>query len=462
MTINTSPVNREISFDAIELLLHRYNITNLPTTNAILTSVARFEVLSVLDELVHPDTIRFIHRILSAMFDKSSQAREGDRWDGCWLSIPWTYIRKAYHRKTELDIRQLVDLGVLEDNGYISHPIEGRCRGFRVVADTLVDVFNQPITADTPKTFLYHNSQKNNLFVSDISHKASNSIPKGMMNLRAVIDYFDDKSTSIVTGDETNDLNEITYVCNCYLSRINYDDRQGVLIYKQRYHTTDIGGRVYADSGDQHISKKLKKCWFNIPNVYNYDIKGAHVNLFNQLHHTNFANRWIDEKGFRKSVAELVGIPEQIMKRSVLCITYGGTVTANPRSEIYRQFKEHFKDQELANAALARFREVTKQYRAALKNWHQEIEKNTKKYQTNTVGLTTHKTNYKTLASHYLQGEEQAAIQWISSKWNQTRNQYQVISNQFDGLVTVEKIPDCLLEQFRDKFNLTLELKDIG
>ena len=76
----------------IKTLLYLFNISGMPTPDSSITSEARANALDILDGLVHPDTKRFIYRDLSAMFDRSAQEREGDRWDGNYLAIPWSFI----------------------------------------------------------------------------------------------------------------------------------------------------------------------------------------------------------------------------------------------------------------------------------------------------------------------------------------------------------------------------------
>ena len=444
----------------IQRLLRLFNIINLPVVNDRLTSVARADALSNLDGLVHPDTKKLIFRLLRAMYSLFAQEREGERWDGEYLSIPWSYIRKAYHRDVETEIPVLIELGILESTGYSSHPANGRCRGFKVIWNKLTDVFSQPITTSTPKTFLALSGGKGQA-VSDIARDADKSISTGWMSLTGVLHYFE-KKISDDNGSLDSLMTEVSYVFNCYLNQKSYDKESGILTYKQTYHTTEIGGRVYGSSGDQYVSRELKKAWFHISDCFNYDIKGAHVALINQLYPTSFATKWITNNGFREDLARAIGVPLSLLKRSILALTYGGLPTAHHKCEIYQLFLVQYGDKSLAIQGLARFKDVTAEYRDALSAWFKDIRGNLSKYQTNAIGLTTSTKDAQSLASHYLQGLEQEAIRWISSQFNQTRYRYQVISNQFDGLVTVGMIPASVLSDFQAKFNLTIEIKDIG
>jgi hypothetical protein len=75
--------------------------------------------------------------------------------------------------------------------------------------------------------------------------------------------------------------------------------------------------------------------------------------------------------------------------------------------------------------------------------------------------MVTDETKPETLASHYLQGKEQQAIRWISNCQNQRIGGYKVISNQYDGILTLENIPSQVLKDFQTKFKLTLEPKPL-
>ena len=460
MSSITATAKRGSSPLIIQSLLNLFNINNAPIPNSILTSLDIALALENLKGLVHPDTIRFIYRILSAMTSTASQEREGKRWNGEYLAIPQTFIRQAYHRDSWSEIPILIELRILQDNGYSNHPTQGRCKGYRVVWDNLVDVFRQPLTKDTPKTFIALTDSKRPLIISEIARDTEKTIPTGCVNLLAVIGYFNIKIDN--NEDISNLLNEANNVFNCYLNQTNWNNKTGILTYKQHYHTTEIGGRVYGKSGDQFVNRELKTHWFNMLDTFNYDIKGAHIALVNQLYPTFFGTNWVNNlDDFRNKLAAKVGIPLKLMKQSVLALTYGALLTAHHKCEIYQLFLAHFGDESLAKAGLDRFRANTSEYAEALKCWFKDIRKNPEKYQTNAIGLKTTITDPKSLASHYLQGLEQEAIRWISSQFNQNRYRYKVISNQFDGLVTVGKIPDSILTNFQDKFKLTIEIKDI-
>jgi hypothetical protein len=447
-------------------LLTRLNFQNQPKPQAIITSVERAEALKLLIGLVHPDTIRFIYRILMSQFSLAAQKREESKGflkDG-YLFISHSYIRKAYHRDVETELLCLIDLGVLE----ATKSKKGKCRGWRVTCPELIWAFITPIKISTPKLFLDLSNTVKVRLPSDIAREANKAIPVGLMNLTEVTRYFDRK-----IGLESSDLDclmtDLDYVMGCWHDREDWDEATGILTYRQHFHTAVIGGRVYAKSGDALVNRELKKHWFNIPKAENYDIKAAHVASFNQLYPTDFGDNWVKDDGFRGSIAKQVGVSVATVKIAVLSLTYGGklrtTSYKNKNWEdvlctIFQAFVNEV-GHDGALLAMEKFKILTSEYQAALKLWHGEIKSNPKKWQRNVIGMVTSETKPETLASHYLQGKEQQAIRWISNCQNQRIGGYKVISNQYDGVVTLGNIPSQVLKDFQTKFKLTLEPKPL-
>jgi hypothetical protein len=454
-------------------LLARLNIQNQPIPDSIVLSVGRAKALD--DRLAgfHPDTKRFLHRILMAQFSLAAEEKETKNgyWDKClyYLYVSSEYTKKTYHRIVSKELLQLEKLGVLKITGYkfTKGQSSGHCRGFRVVDLDLLGAFDTPITRETPKIF-YNLSPQKLKSISDIARDAEKSIPTGVMNLEGVIGYIDRKSTQ-ARVDWDYLMTELSYVLGCWHDRTNWDEGTGVLTYRQSYHTSDIGGRVYAKSGDALVSRALKKIWFDLPDVHNYDIKAAHVASFSQLYPTEFGQNWVKDEGFRGSIAQEIGVSVGVLKIAVLSLTYGGELRTGAYrkkgDDVFCTIFQAFVDDvgyDRALLAMEKFKGLTSEYITALNQWHSEIKKQPKKWQRNALGMVTTETNPKTLASHYLQGKEQEAIRWISSLHNQSRNGYRVISNQYDGVAAVGMIPDVIIERFTEKFKLIIQPKPIG
>jgi hypothetical protein len=83
---------------------------------------------------------------------------------------------------------------------------------------------------------------------------------------------------------------ELNIVLSVWVNKTSYDPKTNLIGYKQSYYTTATGGRTYSQSQDQLISRGLKAAWFDFPNVYNYDIVGCHLSIFNQINPTLFVD----------------------------------------------------------------------------------------------------------------------------------------------------------------------------
>jgi hypothetical protein len=439
-------------------LLQQLNIEGLPTAKeSILTTATRKEALTLLYGVVHPITLKLLYKIINIQFSEASRIRAGEYWDGEYYYFSQTYLDKKYNSKTRKIISEeltiLAELGVIE---YTKH-YPGKCRGYKIIYPQWLTAFTQSITITSPKVWVTL-SEERGIKPSEIAKITAKNVPIGMMNLPEVCNYF------ITKADANNNLDclltELCYALNNFVNRSNYNDTTGILTYPQTgYHTTAIGGRTHSNTGDQHISKELKAKWFNFKNVYNYDIRACHISLFNKIFYTNFANNWINHPNFKQELADKIGVSISILKQSILAITYGSLAKANGNSAIFNFFLNHFDSDELAKEKLELFNVEIIEYRTAISNWLAEIKANPKRYQQNCLKLKTDETEPKTLAAHWLHGLEQEAISSVSSLTNQKKYDYQVISNQFDGIVVIKEIPQPVLTNFTAKFNLILEVK---
>jgi hypothetical protein len=159
------------------------------------------------------------------------------------------------------------------------------------------------------------------------------------------------------------------------------------------------------------------------------------------------------------SIADEIGITKDILKQSVLAILYGAPLTANIKCKVFELFLNYFEKFDIAKEKLELFKDMVLELKSAVNNWHKLIKSNPKPYQKNKLGFKITDTCPKTLASHHLIGVEQEAVNWAASLANQEKYGYRVISDQFDGIVTIGAIPDHILTRFSDKFKLSLVIK---
>jgi hypothetical protein len=444
----------------IQQLLSTYNFLNLPTSDKdILTTVERKEALELLKGLVHPSTIQVLYRIVTTQTSKASQSRHKEYWDGEFLFIARDYFDKKYGSVIRKIISEelicLEQLGVLE---IFKHKKGTNCRGYKVIWDKLLPAFLSPVTINTPKIFMAVGINRKEMKPTDIAKLTEKNI-LGVLNLGTVCNYFS-QSLPVVNSYKMDWLLvELNIVLSVWINKTSYDPKTNLVGYKQSFYTSLIGGRTYSQSRDQLISRELKAAWFDIPNVYNYDIVGCHLSIFNAINPTLFVDSWLNNCQFKQQLADEIGITKDILKQSVLAILYGAPLTANIKCKVFELFLNYFLIFDTAREKLELFKDRIKELKSAVNEWHKSIKDNPKLYQKNKLGLKITDTCPKTLASHFLIGIEQEAINWVSSLANQKKYGYRVISDQFDGIATIGEIPDDLLSLFSDKFNLSLAVK---
>jgi hypothetical protein len=450
----------------LQAILDKSNINQLPPNkSSFLTTRTRSEAMEKYVGLVANETFKIIYKLIGTRSSKWFQDRAGEYWDGNYYYLSKQYFEDKYNSNKRkiisAELKCLFELGLIDRTQYypgkcraINSP--GKCRGYQITDTDLIEAFEQPVTKEVEKIWVDLPCDKKKFIQSDIAKLADKNIPTGMMNLKAVCEYFDREFETASGYKLEHLLLELGYVLQLWIGKISYDKETSYLTYKQSYHTTLIGGRTYASSGDQFITKELKTAWFDLKDVFNYDFVACHVNLFNQINPTIFADNWVNNPEFKQSLADKISIPVGLLKQSVLAITYGGKPTANKICKIFQLFLEHFNDYKLAEYHLELFKIETLEYQTAIDKWQAEIRANPKAYQKNALGMRTDATDSKTLASHWLVGREQKAINLISSLANQRRGEYQVISDQFDGIVTIGKIPADLIQVLLDKFKLSL------
>jgi hypothetical protein len=444
----------------LQTVLKLFKVDYLPTaTNSILTSKIQSESMSLFDGLVSKETLKVLWKIIRTQTISYLQGESNEYWHDGYLHLAEKYFDKVFDsKKRKIISHELVclsELGVID----ISKPDinQAKARGFQFIyADTIEAFSKVEIEIESGGNVWVELIKDKPRKRSDISQLADKTIPFGQMNLKSVCEFFI-YQIPLADRDGLDQLMaEFAIVINCWLNKTKYDNSTGLLTYPQSFYSPRIGGRVYSESGDQLVRGILKAAWFGIPNVYNYDLVGAHTSIFNRLKPTEFGNNWLKDDGFRQSLADKIGISKELLKRTVIAATYGSELEPNHISKLFKAYKKEFGSIELAKMKLELVKIELSEYLNAVSDWLQEIKLNPKLYQTNAIGLTTQVTKESTLAAHYLQGLEQQAIQWVSSAWNQRRGKFKAISQQHDGLVTIGKIPSNITQALEDKFGLRL------
>ena len=444
-------------------VLKLFKVDYLPTaTNSILVSKIQSNAMSLFEGLVSPETLKVLWKIIRTQTISYLQGESNEYWHDGYLHLAEKYFEKVFDSKKRKVISQELvcssELGVID----ISKPDlnKARARGFRFIyADTLEAFSKVEIEIESEGNVWVELVKDKPRKRSEISRLADKTVSFGQMNLKSVCEFFIYQIPLADRDGLEQLMAEFSIVINCWLNKTKYDNLTGILTYRQSFYSTEIGGRIYSESGDQLVRGILKAAWFDIPNVYNYDLVGAHTSIFNRLKPTEFGDNWLKDDGFRQSLADKIGISKRLLKRTVIAVTYGSELKPNHVSKLFKAYLKEFGSIELAKMRLEQVKIEPSEYLNAVSGWLQEIKLNPKIYQTNAIRLTTQVTKESTLAAHYLQGLEQQAIRWVSSAWNQRRGKFKAISQQHDGLVVSGDIPSHITLELEKKFGLRLVKK---
>lgn len=445
----------------LSTVLKLFKIDSLPTaTNSILTSKIQSDAMSLFDGLVSKETLKVLWKIIRIQTISYLQGESNEYFQDGYLHLAQKYFDTVFDSKKRKVISQellcLADLGVIEIKE--ADVNEGKARGFRFIYPPSLEAFESEIDIETDENVWVELVKDKPRTKSDIARLGDKTIPTGQMNFKSVCEFFIHEIPLANRADLDQLMAEFSIVINCWLNRTKNDNSTGLLTYRQSFYSTEIGGRIYSESGDQLVRGILKAPWFDIPSVHNYDLVGAHTSIFNRLKPTEFGNNWLKDDGFRQSLADKIGISKGLLKRTVIAITYGNELEPNHKSKLFQAYFKEF-GSELAKMKLELVKIELSEYLNAVSDWLQEIKLNPKLYQTNQIKLTTQVTKRSSLAAHYLQGLEQQAIQWVSSAWNQRRGKFKAISQQHDGLVVSGDIPSHITLELEKRFGLRLVKK---
>lgn len=376
-----------------------------------------------------------------------------------WIPIPFSFIKKEFRganwQKLEAD-----GLIQVEKHSIWSH----RCREYKICAPfinqltqlTPVEEYLQRkkvnlITGKPTKTHIKSKfTDENRNSHPKLIINAMKSIEYCYINLRAV-DWYLLRSQISRKKSYINDLWARNHIIEQGLKKT---DIEGIYTYKPAYYVQSTGRIGEVRGGLQSCSRGMKEAaFYNIPNVHNYDLKASQaVMLAVELERARIPHPWLDkyllEPEFREALPGNVGISRDTWKQCFYALLMGATTRP------YR-----FQDNQLiANSVFSylgqnkqlidKFKIVTQPLRTYLKQWYQWIEdiyirenKSKKGFISNQTGMTIKikDNDIKQVAAFLLQGREAAFIfelQLVSHDFN-----FKVMSNQYDGLVTLGTIP---------------------
>ena len=310
------------------------------------------------------------------------------------------------------------------------------------------------------------------------------AIKRCIVNERDIINYLDEKEAEVFFSEDETEERRLRNDRNCYLSISGNNIKMlanGLMEYYPSY-SLQMSGRISEQGGGlQSCSRKMKEIAFSgIEGVRNYDLKSSQVwGLIQWFERAGINTDWLTEylNKDKQVYADAVGISKDRWKECFMALIFAAQLKTkvkqkdveDPETAILKALHEEAKGD--AN--------LTLKYYTTFYNVVAPLKKNIDKWQTwlleewiptvnsypqgiehvsNKTGHSFCLGKYKNaqgnwvkvnelkrrISAFFLQGSEAAFIHeltWISDYYN-----YEVISNQADGVVTIGKIPEEAIE----------------
>ncbi len=262
----------------------------------------------------------------------------------------------------------------------------------------------------------------------------------------------------------------------------------GFFVYKPAY-ASQMSGRISEENGGlQSCSREMKEAAFSeVERLRNYDLKSSQPSgLIQQFELAKLDTTWlvnyINDPDAKRKYAAAVGISVDCWKDCLCATMMGAFVTVGNKTGSVAEYlaAEAGGDDEKTLVLLDKYCEVIKPLKAQLDKWHSWLLKEYlrihgisywvkgKQYIKNPTGKTLCITDLKgnqedkkrRLAAFVLQGFEAGFIHHLTLLSREY--DYEVLSNQHDGLITLGEIPQAAVEKAKEISGLryaTLEEK---
>lgn len=290
---------------------------------------------------------------------------------------------------------------------------------------------------------------------------------------------------------------------NCFKAILDQEPVQlteDLWSYAPAYRVQMSGRISHIQGGLQSSSRRMKSAaYLGVDQLRNYDLKSSQVNgLIQQFQLAGLNTEWLesyrDNPNAKKDYAAQVGISVDCWKNCLCAVLFGAWVS-KPTAKVKNKLKdlggteENKKGKEL-NSVLAylfeeaqgdmdktieylmKFTDAIAPLKVELEKWHDWLikvwalkmgyaAKNGKRYVKNPTGKTLCITDLQkesewklkaTLAAFVLQGQEAAFIHELTLL--SLQYDYQVISNEHDGVVTLGEIPEEAVQKAAEKSGL--------
>jgi len=269
------------------------------------------------------------------------------------------------------------------------------------------------------------------------------------------------------------------------------DEKNDIYSYKPIYRITASGRVSEIGGGFQSCSREMKQASIEgIEDIHNYDLKASQVNgLRHQFKLLDLDTSWLDEyinnPSAKEQLAERAMLSKEAWKKCLLIVIMGGQTNKSipvkegskrmKDSDVYKEIKDDIKRTQVTEdseegASLVResflkaidgLIKPLRKWRRTLKNDYWKIgKKYGRRYRgvvriKNYLGISYNKNDFTEgkLAARILQGQEAAFIHKITIL--SVDQGYKVVGNEHDGVITIGKIPDKVIEQAKEEIGIT-------
>jgi len=297
----------------------------------------------------------------------------------------------------------------------------------------------------------------------------------------------------ILKGRYLNDLSSLNAILSNNPTKTGRFTKNGNPIYsvKPSYGIQKSGRLFEIGGGFQSASRAMKRVSIkNIPELYNYDIKGSQGFILQQEMENygikcGWLRKYLGKKDAKITYAKRTGITVDIWKECFYALIMGAKAP-NKRGDVYKTIANYFKNDETkVDSTHKRFLSVTAGLRKATDKWrdilfskpikqHRSIYKGCMRWKNacnmifkdyyildkkdpehSLVDADGNKSNIyrpkckRELAAFILQGQEALFIHWLTVLCS--KNDIPVYRNEHDGIITGKKIPPKIIKEARTK-----------
>lgn len=397
------------------------------------------------------------------------------------------------------DWKALRDAGLIEVQRYIPYQ---RSRRFRVPFEIreqfeslnsfyqsgYVNLFTSTETQRTLKNETYkedHNGKKRS--VPDLVKDTMDTIQTSYINTEAVLLHIGQQKANLAsaeaklkfaeaTGADESEVAEAEKAVKRHRGRLTTDQAayhsiigQGlrhvegpVYAFTPAYRATRTGRLSAQHSLLQSCSREMKEAAFKeVPNMKNYDIKSSQMVILSEYFQragieSDWLDSYVENPRAKYEWAERAGLSVDTWKSCLYALLMGGSAKKSGMytHDIWENIVKEYPDEEKAYEVLQQFKDVTAPLREALSEWHDylvnEWYPSNERWNRakNDVGMPIRRATFeketgfkRALAAHMLQGREALFIHSLVLLSRLNQFDFEVVSHQHDGLVTIGEIP---------------------